>query len=169
MRGTEEALVRMECDIVDSFSQQKHLFGIFFYTEKSYDTTWKFGILQSIHNYGIRGALACFIKNFLQNFTSLVNVHNCKSPDFSTNKAYRKAACWDVCCSQLPQPASIRGARISACSGLINQLQRCRFDSRIACLKNHDLAIVGDWWTRGGEGGDTKPWTVNWYKTWVPD
>ena len=47
--------------------------------------------------------------------------------------------------------ASGRGARESACAGLINQLQCCRFDSRIACLKNTDTAIVGDCWT--GVGG----------------
>ena len=41
-------------------------------------------------------------------------------------------------------PASGSGARVSACAGLINQLQRCRFDSRIACLENIDAAIVGD-------------------------
>ena len=40
-----------------------------------------------------------------------------------------------------------RGARESACEGLINQLQRCRFDPSIACLENTDTAIVGDWWT----------------------
>ena len=52
-------------------------------------------------------------------------------------------------------PASGRGARVSACAGLINQLQRCRFDSRIACLENLDTAIiVGDWWTGVG---DTTP------------
>ena len=46
--------------------------------------------------------------------------------------------------------ASGCGARVSACAGLINQLQRCRFDSRIACLENPDTAIVGDWWTEVG-------------------
>ena len=44
------------------------------------------------------------------------------------------------------QPASGRGARVSACAGLINQLRRCRFDPRIACFENTDTAIVGDWW-----------------------
>ena len=34
--------------------------------------------------------------------------------------------------------ASGRGARESACACLINQLQRCRFDPRIACLENTD-------------------------------
>ena len=67
MRVTEDVLVRMEGVILDSSAQQKHLFRIFFDTEKAYDATWKFGILQSIQSYGIRGALAYFIRNFLQN------------------------------------------------------------------------------------------------------
>ena len=33
-----------------------------------------------------------------------------------------------------------------------NQLQRCRFDPRIACLENTDTAIVGD-----GVGGTPRP------------
>ena len=36
-------------------------------------------------------------------------------------------------------------------AGLFNQLHRCRFNPRIACLENTDTAIVGDWWT--GMGG----------------
>ena len=49
--------------------------------------------------------------------------------------------------------ASGCGARVSACAGLINQLQRCLFDSRIECLENPETAIIiaGDWWT--GVGG----------------
>ena len=48
-------------------------------------------------------------------------------------------------------PACGRGASVSASAGLINQLQRCRFDSRIAFMENPGTAIVGDWWT--GVGG----------------
>ena len=33
----------------------------------------------------------------------------------------------------------------------MNQLQRCRFDPRIACLENTDTAIGGDWWTGVGD------------------
>ena len=57
--------------------------------------------------------------------------------------------------------ASERGARVSGCACLIDQVQRCRFDSRIACFYNPDTAIVGDWWTGLG---DTTPCTVNWCK-----
>ena len=54
-----------------------------------------------------------------------------------------------------PLSTSGRGVRASACAGLINQLQRCRFDPRIASLENTDTAIVGDWWTL--VGGTPRP------------
>ena len=48
-----------------------------------------------------------------------------------------------ICCflykyGRIVEPASGHGARVSACAGLINQLQSCRFDLRIACLENPD-------------------------------
>ena len=46
--------------------------------------------------------------------------------------------------NEIDNEASGRVVRVSACVGLINQLQRCRFDPRIACLENTDTAIVGD-------------------------
>ena len=66
-RSSEDVLVRMQAAILDSFAQHKHLFAVYFYIEKAYDTTWRYRILKEIHNIGIRGALACFIKNFLNN------------------------------------------------------------------------------------------------------
>ena len=55
------------------------------------------------------------------------------------------------CRSQMP--ASGRGARVSACAGLINQLQRCQLDSRIACLENSD----SNYCRRLVEGGGGTP------------
>ena len=53
-------------------------------------------------------------------------------------------------------PASGRGARVSACAGLINQLQRRWFDSRIACLEKSDTAIACRRLVDGG-GGTPRP------------
>ena len=97
MRGTKDVLVRMKDVILDCFVQQKHLFGIFFDIEKAYDTTWKFGILQSIHSYGIRGALAYFIGDFLKIVLSWWIWLIVNRQIFPKNKT----ACWAVCCSQL--------------------------------------------------------------------
>ena len=37
----------------------------FFYLEKAYDTTCKYGILKNLHNIGLKGQLPNFIKKFL--------------------------------------------------------------------------------------------------------
>jgi hypothetical protein len=39
----------------------------FFYVEKVYDITWKYGILQDLQNAGLRGRLPTFVCNFLSN------------------------------------------------------------------------------------------------------
>jgi len=65
MRSTEDVLVRLQTSILDAFASNKHLVGIFFDISKAYDTTWKYGIMQQIHEFGIRGKLAYFIRNFL--------------------------------------------------------------------------------------------------------
>ena len=49
-------------------------------------------------------------------------------------------------------PASDRGARVSACTCLINLLQSCWFDPNNA-WQNADTEIVCYWWT-GVEGHD---------------
>ena len=41
------------------------LFRFFFYLESAYDTTWKYGIMNDLHDFGIRGRLAYFISAFL--------------------------------------------------------------------------------------------------------
>ena len=37
----------------------------FFYLEKAYNTTWKYGIVTNLHDIGLRGRLPNFISNFL--------------------------------------------------------------------------------------------------------
>ena len=44
----------------------KHTIAVFFDLKKAYDTTWKHGILQKLHNYGLRGHLPIFITFFLE-------------------------------------------------------------------------------------------------------
>ena len=44
-----------------------------------------------------------------------------------------------------------RGASVSACAGLTNQLLSRWVDSRIAWIKNTDTAIVGDRWMGVGD------------------
>ena len=38
---------------------------IFFYLEKAYDTTWKYGILKDLFDMGLKGKVPTFISKFL--------------------------------------------------------------------------------------------------------
>ena len=49
----------------DAFVKKEHCVAIFFYLEKAYDTTWKYGIMKDLHDIGLRGRLRNFISNFL--------------------------------------------------------------------------------------------------------
>ncbi len=53
--------------------------SVFFDLEKAYDTTWKHGILQDLHNCGLRGRLPEFISNFLALRHFRVRIGSCLS------------------------------------------------------------------------------------------
>ena len=64
-RGTLDHLVRFETFIREAFIKKEHAVSIFFDLESAYDTTWKYGIMNDLHDFGIRGRLAYFISAFL--------------------------------------------------------------------------------------------------------
>ena len=68
-RSTVDHLIRLETFIRDAFIQNQHLVAVFFDLQKAYDTTWKLGIQQVLHDMGLRGNLAIFIGNFLTDRT----------------------------------------------------------------------------------------------------
>ena len=68
-RSTTDNLVRLETFIRDAFIKKEHVVAVFFYLEKAYDTTWRYGILKDIHKIGLRGRLPTFIENFLADHT----------------------------------------------------------------------------------------------------
>ena len=49
---------------------------MFFDLEKAYDTAWRFGILRTIHESGLRGELPKFIRAFVANRKFKVKVGN---------------------------------------------------------------------------------------------
>ena len=64
-RSTNDNLVRLETFIRDAFIKREHVVAVFFDLEKVYDTTWRYGILKDLHNFGMKGRLPNFIKSFL--------------------------------------------------------------------------------------------------------
>ena len=66
-KSTIDHLVRLESFIRDAFLNKQEVVSIFFYLEKAYDTTWKYGILKDLHEAGLRGRMPAFISKFLEN------------------------------------------------------------------------------------------------------
>ena len=66
-RSTLDHLVRLGSFIRDAFLNKQEVVSVFFDLEKAYDTTWKYGILQDLHQAGLRGRMPVFISHFLEN------------------------------------------------------------------------------------------------------
>ena len=64
-RGTVGHLVHFKTFIGEAFINKQHVVSVFFDLESAYDTTWKYGILRDLHDFGLRGRLPIFIAAFL--------------------------------------------------------------------------------------------------------
>ncbi len=73
-RSALDHLVSLATAVCTSFVLRQHLVAIFFDIEKSYDTTWRHGILQTLHSWGFLGKLPLFLQNFLFNRSFRVRV-----------------------------------------------------------------------------------------------
>ena len=78
-RTTTDHLVALETFIRDGFIQGDHVVSVFFDLEKAYDTTWKYGIMKDLFNFGLQGHLPLFIQNFLSNRRFNVRLGSCFS------------------------------------------------------------------------------------------
>ena len=74
MYSCTDILIRMESSICKAFAAKQHHVTIFFDLEKAYDTTWRYGILKIIHEYGFRGEMSFYIKSFLKNRSFQVKI-----------------------------------------------------------------------------------------------
>ena len=66
-RSTVDHLVRLETFVREALIKKEHLTAVFFDLEKAYDTTWKYGIMRDLSDFGLTGRLPHFIDNFLSN------------------------------------------------------------------------------------------------------
>ncbi|MCU7800748.1 MAG: reverse transcriptase-like protein [gamma proteobacterium symbiont of Lucinoma myriamae] len=80
--STNDHLIRLETFIRDAFVKKEHVVAIFFDLEKAYDTTWKYGIMNDLHNLGLRGRLPNFISNFLSDRSFNVRIGSTLSDTF---------------------------------------------------------------------------------------
>ena len=82
MHSTTDALIRVTSDILTAFTNKHSVVAVFFDMEKAYDKTWRYGILRTLHNFGLRGFLPLYIKNFLSRRTFRTKVGNIYSPAY---------------------------------------------------------------------------------------
>ena len=85
-RSTNDNLVSLETFIRDAFVKKKHVVAVFFDLEKAYDTTWKYGILRDLHEFGVKGRLANFVESFLANRSIQVQVGSTLSDTFGLSQ-----------------------------------------------------------------------------------
>ena len=85
-RSTNDNLVRLETFIRDAFVKKEHVVSVFFDLEKAYDTTWKYGILHDLHEFGVKGRLANFLESFLANRSIQVRVGSTLSDTFGLSQ-----------------------------------------------------------------------------------
>ena len=64
-KNTADALIQFEQDIQSAISRKHHTVAIFFDISKAYDTAWRRGVTQTLHQCGLRGQLPVFVQNFL--------------------------------------------------------------------------------------------------------
>lgn len=81
-RSATDHLVRLETFIREAFVHRQHCVSVFFDLQKAYDTTWRYGILRDLHNYGVRGRMLQCVQNFLSDRTFQVRLGSTLSDVF---------------------------------------------------------------------------------------
>ncbi|GFX50394.1 putative RNA-directed DNA polymerase from transposon X-element [Trichonephila clavipes] len=64
-RSTLDNIIMLENKVRNAFVRRNHLVSIFFDIEKAYAHTWRYEILRTLFNFGLRGNLPILIQNFL--------------------------------------------------------------------------------------------------------
>ena len=73
-RSTVDHLVSFKTFVREAFIKKEHLTAVFFDLDKAYDTTWKYGIMHDLNDFGLKGRLPISIDNFLSNRNFKVRV-----------------------------------------------------------------------------------------------
>ena len=108
--------------------------GVFFDLEKAYDTTWKHGILQNIHEMGLRGRLPIFIEKFLANRTFSVRLGTALSERVDQEMGVPQGCVLSV---------TLFGIQINITKHLRNDLDFCLYvDDFVMCYRSRLMATT---------------------------
>ena len=64
--STIDHLVSLGRYLRDAFAQKQQAVGLFFDLEKTYETTWQYGIILDLHRIGLRGRLPVSVSEYLR-------------------------------------------------------------------------------------------------------
>ena len=76
MHSTIDALNKFTTDINNALDNKQQMLCVSFDMRKAYDTTWRYGILQEIFKFVLRGELPLFLCNYLTNRTFRTKIDN---------------------------------------------------------------------------------------------
>ena len=69
-------LVRLESEVRKAFAMGEYMLSVFFDLEKAYDITWRYGIIQDMHETGLRGYLSMYVQELLRERRFQVRIKN---------------------------------------------------------------------------------------------
>lgn len=75
-RSTTDRLVLLEAYIREAYVHKQYCPSVFFDLEKAYDIAWRYGILQDLPSYGIRGNMFNIIRDYLSGRKFQVRIGN---------------------------------------------------------------------------------------------
>ena len=97
-RSTLDPLLMLSNQIQQGFAKKYQTIGVFFDLEKAYDTTWRHGIIQQLHNIGIKGNMIRFIDSFLSDRFIKVRNGNQISNPFKLEEGIPQGSVLSVTC-----------------------------------------------------------------------
>ena len=97
-RSTTDNLVSLDSAIQKSMADKQHFIAVFFDIQKAYDTVWRYGVLQQLHDFGLRGNLPLFIKGFLYNRRLCVQIGNTISAEKSLDEGMPQGSVLSCTC-----------------------------------------------------------------------
>ena len=140
-RSTTDHLVRFETFIREAWANDKHVVAIFFDLEKAYDTTWKRGILNKLHELGYRGRMAYFLEGFLESRTFKLRAGSTYSDTFEQEMGVPQGSIlsptlFNVQINDIAKVAkeALRGKH-SECSLFVDDFALCISASSLRCAE----------------------------------
>ena len=97
-RSTTDHLIHIETALRQSLADKQHTIAVFFDLTKAYDMAWRYGIIRSLHEFGLRGSLPIFIQNFLTDRYFKVRVGSSLSERFPLSEGIPQGSVLSCTC-----------------------------------------------------------------------